>query len=370
MSRPHDGHGGHSLSSFFGNHFRIVLRKRSHSFSAKCNQTIKSFETALAERLKQLELIKSPEGFINLRWMQQAMEALCATHKDLRSLIVDLQFPLTKWDEKWMDEYLDETVKLLDICIGFNAEISRLEQVRLLVQYVLHLLDSSQGVPPYDKVFEAFQELKGKAKDAEEENGGATPSLCKTEWYAVTLQGMTRNFSFGKSKSHGKGKVLLRAMYGVKAVTLFVCSIVASALLGCNESALVELRVPDRLLWSASFMSLQHEVNEDLRARFANTPLVLKEREGLDAAVKSVGSILHMSLEGKDKQGSGEADRIKQCVEALRQSAGSLSEGLDGLTKQVNEFFQIVLTGRNAMLDSLRLSEGEDMLFEDEHAKK
>jgi len=27
------------------------------------------------------------------------------------------QFPAAEWDEKWMDEYLDDTVKLLDICL-------------------------------------------------------------------------------------------------------------------------------------------------------------------------------------------------------------------------------------------------------------
>lgn len=63
---------------------------------------------------------------INLLWMQQAMAVLSATHADLKSLITDLQFPTAEWDEKWMDEYLDDTVNLLDICLALNVEISKL----------------------------------------------------------------------------------------------------------------------------------------------------------------------------------------------------------------------------------------------------
>ena len=41
-----------------------------------------------------------------------------------------------------------------------------------------------------------------------------------------------------------------------------------------------------------------------------------------------------------------------------------LSNGLDSLKNQVNEFFQIVLSGRNALLENLRASDDRDT-FED-----
>ena len=45
-----------------------------------------------------------------------------------------------------MDEYLDDTVKLSDICLALNVEISKLEYFQLLVHYAMHLLDFSDGV--------------------------------------------------------------------------------------------------------------------------------------------------------------------------------------------------------------------------------
>ncbi|GLJ23152.1 hypothetical protein SUGI_0436970 [Cryptomeria japonica] len=364
MSRPHDGH---PFSSFFGNHFRMVIRKRLSSFNSKHSHALKVFETSLADRLKQLQLTK-PKGFINLAWMQQATEVLCATHKDLRSFIADLQFPLTKWDKKWIDEYLDDSLKLLDICNLLNAETSKLEISKLSVQYVLHLLDFSGGVPPCDKVSRAkdtLQDLTGETKA--EGKSGKLKTISKAESCTAILHGMNKSFHLGKKKCSSKGKLFMRAMYGVKVITLFVCSILTSALSGSADS-LGELHIPERFLWSASFRSLQQEVNEDTKNGSTKAP-VLKELEDLDAAVKSVHLVIQTScigiLEGKGKavqvpEELEEVVQIREGVKELRDSVEMLSNGLDSLKNQVNEFFQIVLNGRNELLESLRVSDDTD----------
>lgn len=376
MSRPHDGH---SMSSLFGNPFRIFIRKRSFNSSARLNQVLKAFETALAERLELLKLNK-PKDFIDLTWMRQAMEALCTLHSDLRSLVAELRFPIAKWDQKWIDQYLDDTVKLLDICIASNAEISWLDHRHLIVQYVLHLLNSSDGMPSSDKLFRAkdhLQELMGETKV--KEKNGASQTNRKIENCAAILKGMSKSLHLRKVKSSGKGRVLLRAMYGVKATTIFICSILVSVFAG-SPGPLVDLSIPDQFLWTASFMTLQQELNEEIRGGFATGRVtVLKELESLDAAVKNVHSTIQMlslDLPAGNKggfqitEGSEQAEQIRQPVQELQQSAGLLSQGLDPLTKQVNEFFQVILKGRNALLDSLRFSGDSDMQIGDELLKK
>ncbi|KAK9991489.1 hypothetical protein SO802_026474, partial [Lithocarpus litseifolius] len=54
----------------------------------------------------------------------------------------ELELPVCDWDEKWIHAYLDISVNLLDICNAFSSEISRLNQGHLLLQCVLHNLDS------------------------------------------------------------------------------------------------------------------------------------------------------------------------------------------------------------------------------------
>ena len=99
----------------------------------------------------------------------------------------------------------------------------------------------------------------------------------------------------------------------------------------------------------------------------------------MEAAVKNVYSTIQMlSLDipaGNEggfqiTEGSEQAEQIRQPVQELQQSADFLSQGLDPLTKQVNEFFQVILKGRNALLDSLRFSGDSDMQIGDELLKK
>lgn len=59
-----------------------------------------------------------------------------------------------------MEKYLDDTVKLLDICLALNVEISKLEYFQLLVHYALHLLDFSDGVWSNDKLFRGKTESR------------------------------------------------------------------------------------------------------------------------------------------------------------------------------------------------------------------
>ncbi|KAK8693550.1 hypothetical protein V6N13_071128 [Hibiscus sabdariffa] len=70
------------------------------------------------------------------------MESLSEIQCDIKNLITELDLPLTNWDEKWMDVYLDISVKLLDISNAFTSGLTRLNQGHLILQYVLHTLES------------------------------------------------------------------------------------------------------------------------------------------------------------------------------------------------------------------------------------
>lgn len=347
---------GHSLFPNFGNPFRMVSPNRSSDQSAKLNRVLNAFEDSLTRRLKQLEP-KMMKDMINLSWMQLAMGVLSATHADLKSLITDLQFPVTEWDEKWMDEYLDDTVKLLDICLALNVEISKLEHFQLLVHYVLHLLDFSDGVWSNDKLFRAkgsLQELKEKMA-LKGKNGVNSQRNSKIENCSVILQRMSKSLQFGKVKSSSKGRVFLRAMYGVKATTIFLCSVVASSLSG-HPGPLIELRVPDQFLWSTAFTRLQRRINGEIKRCFASDRvLVVKELEMLDAAIKNVHPIVESLSPADIVDGTEKVEQIRIAIQELQQSVQLLAQGLDPLSKQVNDFFHVILSGRNALLDSLRM---------------
>ncbi|CAI9785978.1 unnamed protein product [Fraxinus pennsylvanica] len=302
--------------------------------SPKLLDLLNTFEVTLAERLKKLKPADS-EDFLHLSWMTSAMESLCAIHTDIKTLITALELPVCDWDDKWIDVYLDNSVKLLDICIAFSSEISRLNQSHLFLQCVLHNLDGASK-----QFTQARSSLDGWRQHIISKN----PRL--DNCFAI-MDSLAETIDLPKIKNSPKGKVLMRAMYGVKVVTLFICSIFAATFSGSMKK-LIDLHVPETFSWADAFTDLRASVNNEIRNIFSSGRVtVLKELEAVDANVKKLYPIV--------QDGPIETEVLQNSTSDLRLGTERFSQGLDLLAKEVDSFFQIVLTGRDALLCNLRV---------------
>ncbi|OAY49117.1 protein BPS1, chloroplastic [Manihot esculenta] len=342
MSRPQEPHRPFFS---FGNPFRMISPKGSQ-LSPRLLSLLNAFEETLAERLRKLHP-KDKNDVLSLSWMKYAIESLCETHTDIKSLITDLELPVTDWDEKWIDVYLDISVKLLDICIAFSSELSRLNQGHLLLQCVLHNLESDtpkQFVRARSSLDSWRQQISSK-------------NLRVLNCHSI-LDNLVESLDLPKVKNSAKGKVLMRAMYGVKVQTVFVCSIFAAAFSGSSKK-LLDLEVPKAFLWAQAYSNLQTIVNGEIREIFSSGRFtVLKELEAVDSIVKRLYPMIQDGFEPV------EVDAFQHSVSDLRTGAERLSQGLDFLAKEVDVFFKIVLSGRDALLCNLRASSsvGDTML--------
>ncbi|XP_027350745.1 protein BPS1, chloroplastic-like [Abrus precatorius] len=332
MSRPQDA----NRSFFpFGNPFRMISAKGT-KFSPQLLAVLHACEAALEERLKKL-IPKSKDEILNLSWMTLAMQSLCESHNDIKTLITELELPVHDWDEKWIDVYLDISVKLLDICIAFSSELSRLNQGHLLLQCALHNLDSSSS----EQFVRACSSLDGWKKHI----GSINP---RVEKCGSILGDLVGSLDLPKVKKSAKGKVLMQAIYGVKVQTVFICSVFAAAFSGSTKN-LSDLDVADIYSWAPTFRNLQDLVNKEIRVRFSSGRLAgLNELEVVDSSVKELYPIIQGVV---DTTGT---ESLVKIVGELGRATERLSQGLDLLTKEVDSFFQVVLTGRDALLSNLR----------------
>ncbi|CAL4925868.1 unnamed protein product [Urochloa decumbens] len=448
MSRAHDGH-----RSFFpvGNPFRMILPRGAH-LSPKLTEVLTSYENGLASSLRKLKP-EAASDVLTLSWMRLAVDCLSELHTNIATLITELELPVSDWDEKWVDIYLNSSVKLLDICIALSSELARLDQGQLLVQYVLHVLGSGNQVPSQEQLKRAEASLK----EWMERSSERSPRLdnCLT-----SLQELSGNLCLMKVKHSAKGKVLMRALYGIEAVTVFICSVLVAILSGSSKP-LVELDVPEKFGWSKAFndvhkaisgelsrqltrgsvaavkeleevevcarqlhaltsvsqledknASLAHAVSQSKEVAMSDTTtqegghedndklaedtscereaIMLQSitiEEGMDTAdmkedAKTISHTEVMVLErtsdgghqdDKTKQASGisseingleRTDELLNCISSMSKSAQGLRLGLDSLSKRVGDFFQIVLTGRDALLCNLRISDGSKVAAE------
>lgn len=334
MSRPQEPHRPFFP---FGNPFRMISPKGSN-LSPRLLSIVNAFEEALAESLRKLHP-KDKNDVLSLAWMKLAMESLCETHNDIKTLITDLELPVVDWDEKWIDVYLDISVKLLDICNVFSSELTRLNQGHLLLQCVLRNLESKTS----KQFAKAHSTLNSWGQHIRSKN-------VRIESCRPILDDLVESLDLPKVKNSAKGKVLMRAMYGVKVKTVFICSIYAAAFAGSSKN-LIDLPVSSTVSWSQAYSDLQTSVNGEIREIFSSGRFTaLKELEAVETNVKKLYPMIEDDLRPND------AEAFKSSLATLRQGAEKLSQGLDFLAKDVDRFFKIVLTGRDALLAGLRMS--------------
>ncbi|VAH17310.1 unnamed protein product [Triticum turgidum subsp. durum] len=436
MSRPDDGH-----RSFFpvGNPFRVILPGGPH-LPRKVQALLKSYEDALALSLRKLKPENALE-VLTLSWMRLAVDCLSELHANIGTLITELELPVSDWDEKWVDIYLNSSVKLLDICIALSSELARLDQGQLLVKYILHVLDTKSGVP-------SLEQLKRAEVSLKEWMDKVDTSRPRLDSCSTALQELAGSLCLMKVKNSAKGKVLMRALYGIESVTVFTCSVFVAALSG-SPKPLVELHVPQKFGWSQAFNDLHATISGEVKRRLSRGSVsAVKELEEVEACARKLHALTRTAqleeendnlacavslskqmvmpditeqkekpecnlkpaddssqecemtmIESSTEEGTQEAEimqdtdcgdklillesisednnnisgtngfidedntiipertsvlegreELLDCISSMSKSAEGLRLGLDSLSKRVGDFFQIVLTGRDALL--------------------
>lgn len=144
---------------------------------------------------------KDKDDILSLSWKKLAMESLTEIHCDINSLLTCLEILLIDWDDKWLDVYLDISVKLLDISVAFTSEITRLNQSHLLLQCVLHKLESHSP--------ERFIQACSSPDSWRQHIGTKYPTL---ETCHPILHNLVESLNLPKVKNSAKGKVLVQCI--------------------------------------------------------------------------------------------------------------------------------------------------------------
>ncbi|XP_059301605.1 protein BPS1, chloroplastic-like [Lycium ferocissimum] len=333
MSRPQEPHRPFLP---FGNPFKFILPKGLY-LSPKLLALLNAFEESLMERVKSLKPVDK-EDILTLSWMTQVISTLCAIHTDVKTLITELELPVCDWDDKWIDVYLDNSVKLLDICIAFSSDISRLNQGHLYIQCVLHNLDGTSN-----QFMKARSSLDGWKQHINSKN----PRL--ENCFAI-LDSLTESLNLPKIKNSAKGKVLMRAMYGVRVVTVFIFSMFTLTFSG-SKKELKDLEVNETCLWTEAFVDVRDFIREEIRSIYSSGRITaLKELEVVDTSVKKLYPLIQDGVVNPN-----EAEQLQVLTLHLTEKAEKLSGGLELLAKEADRFFRILLTGRDSLLCNLRI---------------
>jgi hypothetical protein len=295
------------------------------------------------------------KGFLSIDWLLQAMSVVLATHANVESLIPESHLTLSlQRDDKWIDEYLDDSAKLLDVCNVLKEGISDVEHYQMLVQLALHNLDNKEisGELKYSRARNALTECKEAIKKKDTEYRQGFPKS-KLENCSSMLRTMGEKLVNPKGPEAMKGNGFLNAIYGAKVTTILLCGLLVSALACKPKRPLTSLSVASHYKWSASLTTLQQRVKEETdRRKNKGSIALLRELDSVDASVRRLHEILDRHLNGRAFPLSREqSQELAQEVELLRKHSSDLGQGLTPLEVQVNELFRMLIASRLALLD-------------------
>ncbi|KAL4183416.1 hypothetical protein AMTRI_Chr11g155020 [Amborella trichopoda] len=272
-----------------------------------------SFYDSLSEALLSLRNSLGTRAFVDLQWCVQAMKILSTMHTGLLLLLIDN--PSLR--QKWLDQYMDHTIFLLDVCNSLKAAVSSLEKYRLLTEFTIESIKGHTRDP--EVLVMEMQRLTMKKNELQGSKSWAKMAVHRCEEWGVPPLRL----------SH-----VMRDAQGVVAMvaSLLVSVVVTSGVhVGGGGHPIGALDPAGSTMFT--------QMGEDMWREAG----LLEEVERVESVVEEIGEEL---------VGGWVEDEGKLCeiVEVLKRRSNHLKEGLERFEGVVDQVFNEVVDGRNKIL--------------------
>ncbi|XAR54407.1 hypothetical protein NMG60_11029519 [Bertholletia excelsa] len=284
----------HSLKHFS----KLENHHRPHESEA-LSASLQAFRSDVSNCLAQLSSKTKPDTESwSLRWIHQCFEVLSEVDKAFAKLVTDIDHPISKWEDSLIDEYLQYSLKLLDLLNSISSSLSHLGQARLALSHALTLVHTSpqsaiERLRPIQ-----FKSLGNVLKEENEEKS-------KEEIF-----------------SSDKERVLHESFTVLETASFRLCGIVISGLSG-------EIK---------PFPEMKEVVNGGLGEKKG----IIKEVKEVNEAVESVAQALAMEKSWEE------------ACQVLEMKLEEMQNILDAIGEETDGVFSKILAARTELLDTLR----------------
>eukprot|EP00249_Psilotum_nudum_P020245 c27617_g2_i1 orf=1050-2123(-) len=321
---------------------------RISSPTVRSHPLLNAFEAELALQLEQLKLVDE-SGYLSLPWLCQAMGVVLSTHSNVQAFVPALQQALAE-DNKWLAEYLDDSIKLLDICIVLTDTINDIKNYHTFVELAVHSLEKGVlGEAQLRRAKNAMAKCTEALKRKDEEFNPQGQKRSKLETCSSILRRMGEKLNV---EDASKGN-FFSAMYAAQITTIFICGVLTAALCFKPRRPFSSISVTGQTPWVSSLSSLQQTVKEKVDKKKAKgSSALLEELDKADLTVRSLQELVEKILVLKvfplvEEQ----AKEIRQTVERLRTCADEMETGLAPLEQQIGELYRLLIASRVVLLN-------------------
>ncbi|KAF7836100.1 UPF0496 protein 4-like [Senna tora] len=277
------------------------------------SSSLHAFRSKISSPISQLSLNSTPESeILSLSWIQNSLGLFPVAHEAFAKLIVEIDYPASKWESESVEAFLGYSMILLDLFNSVSSSLSQLAQARMSLSHGLSLLESSPS--------SATKHLKPIHPGSFDPNFGQETKSEDRE---------SNHFS-------GKEWVVREAVKELKSVGFWVCGILSGL---CSDSnPYTEMKKMAGGFNDSSVSALDSVI---ISEQVMEKKPSLKEIKEVN---DSVGKLLVASDDVK-------LDVAKELEEELL----GLEKLLDGVRKEVDDLFAKVMMQRTELIDCFRL---------------